>query len=115
MTTETITPARKRLNYGAGCATKILVAEALGMKPQYVDLARRLLKGEKVTPTDGAVLDKEASRIHEEMRTDAEKVAKANEIGGKILEEYGYAWNCKAASQASCRLRPVGRSGPPWR
>lgn len=78
-----------RLNYGQCQALKVLVAEKLGMSPSNVSDAQKMMRGENIHPMISASVDREAARIHTELASDGDKVAKANQLGQSVLAEYG--------------------------
>lgn len=90
--------AGKSLTYGQCQAVKVLVAQRLGLSSACTEDAVKLMQGTPVHPMHSAAVDSEATRVHNDLAGDPDKVSRATIIGNQVLVEYGFAHLASSAS-----------------
>jgi len=87
----TTTAAVKPLTYCQSQALKVLAADKMGLNPQHVDDAQKMMRGCDVHPMTFASVEHQATQVHNELASDPEKVEQANHHVKTLLTEYGLA------------------------
>lgn len=78
----------RSMTYGDGQAIKILAADRMGLSPERLEDAKRLLEGKAIHPIVFAEIEREATRVHNIFAEDPGLLDKANAHGMAIAEEY---------------------------
>lgn len=78
-----------KMNYGQSQALKVLAAERMGLKVSDAETAKALLSGSPVHVMLSARLEREACRLHNELRGSEDLVRQANGHVAELQREYG--------------------------
>lgn len=84
-------PKKKPMNYGQSQALKVVAAHRMGLNPSCVNNAIAILMGLPVHPMFAASVEREATRIHNELALDESRVREANGHVANVMAEYGFA------------------------
>lgn len=77
-----------KMTYGDAQALKVLAAERMGLNPSCIQIAHDQLNGKPVHPMLSAQLSKAADAIHNQLASDENMVAHANEVIKEIMKAY---------------------------
>lgn len=79
------------MNYGQQQAVMVLAGERMGFSMVNAAIARTVLEGKPVHPMHGVAIEKEATELHNKIRTQAELVNQANKHCADLIGEYHLA------------------------
>lgn len=79
-----------KMTYGDAQALKVLAAERMGLNPSCIQIAHDQLNGKPIHPMLSAQLGKAADEIHNQLASDENMVARANEVIKEIMTKYGF-------------------------
>lgn len=83
--------SKMKMTYGHENSIMILVAEKMGLNPTHTEAAASHLEGGELHPMTAAAMEREAIRINDQLRHDAESIARANYIADEVKAKYGFA------------------------
>lgn len=84
------------MNYGQSQAVMVLAGERMGYPMANADNARAVLEGKPMHVMFGAAIEKEATELHNKLRTQGELVNQANKHCADLIAEYGLTAKPKA-------------------
>lgn len=76
----------------------ILVGENMGLRPGCVADAHKHLEGGAIHPMTAAAMEKEATKLNDNLRHDAALIAEANRHAEQLKTHYGFAVSCNGES-----------------
>lgn len=77
-----------KMTYGDAQALKVLAAERMGLNPSCIQIAHDQLNGKPVHPMLSAQLGKAADAVHNQLSSDENMVARANDVIKEIMKVY---------------------------